>query len=171
MSTTRTARRGDLPRLGSIEVAAGEQFRSVGLGDVADHAPPSIAEYEEYLRAGRLWVAIDERDVPIGYVIVDIVDGNAHVEQVSVLPEHQRRGAGRALLDRVRDYAAANALPMITLATYDDVAWNRPLYEHLGFRVMREDEIGHELVAVVQAEAEYGLDPDRRVCMCMHVPA
>jgi ribosomal protein S18 acetylase RimI-like enzyme len=127
MSTTREARPDDLPRLPAIEVAAGEQFRTVGLGDVADHAPASSEEYEEYLRAGRLWVAVDECDAPIGYVLVDIVDGNAHVEQVSVLPEHQRRGAGRALLDRAGDYAAATALAMITLTTFDDVAWNRPL--------------------------------------------
>ncbi len=34
-------------------------------------------------------VAVDADDQSIGYIVADLVDGNAHVEQVSVLPHHQ----------------------------------------------------------------------------------
>jgi hypothetical protein len=54
---------------------------------------------------------------------------------------------------------------MVTLTTFSDVAWNRPLYEHLGFRAMREHEIGPELRALRDTEAAHGLDPTTRVCM------
>jgi hypothetical protein len=45
------------------------------------------------------------------------------------------------------------------------VAWNRPLYEHLGFRVLDEQELGPELRVVRDRETADGLDPDVRVCM------
>ena len=65
-----------------------------------DNAPPSVEELADYAAAGRSWVAVGTSDQPVGYVIVVVIDGNAHVEQVSVLPDHQGLGVGRALLDR-----------------------------------------------------------------------
>lgn len=52
-------------------------------------------------------------DFPIGYVLVDVVDGCAHVEQVSVLPNHQGAGVSRELLRRVRAWAADSGLSAI----------------------------------------------------------
>jgi predicted N-acetyltransferase YhbS len=46
----------------------------------------------------RCWVAVDDAAGPVGYVLVDPVDGNAHVEQMSVRPDHQDSGIGRALI-------------------------------------------------------------------------
>ena len=101
----------------------------------------------------------------MGYVVVDVVDGCAHVEQVSVRPDHQGTGVGRALLDRVAAWAQARSMPALTLTTFADVPWNRPLYEHLGFRVLAEGELSPGLRAVRDAEAAHGLDPTNRVCM------
>jgi GNAT superfamily N-acetyltransferase len=161
----RPARVDDGPALQEIERRAGEQFRGVGMDSIADATPEPIEDLAEYATAGRGWVAVDEADRPIGYVIVDIVDGNAHVEQISVVPDHQGSGVGRALTERVRTWAADNNLPAITLTTFSDVPWNRPLYERLGFVVMAENEIGPELRAVRDHEATLGLDPALRVCM------
>jgi hypothetical protein len=69
------------------------------------------------------------------------------------------------LLDRVRAWATSTNRPAITLTTFTDVPWNRPLYEHLGFQVIPDEEIGPGLRAVRAAEARAGLDPDLRVCM------
>jgi undecaprenyl pyrophosphate synthase len=69
------------------------------------------------------------------------------------------------LVDRVRTWAAENGRPAITLTTFSDVPWNRPLYEHLGFTVLAENEFGPELRAVRAHEATLGLDPALRVCM------
>ena len=38
--------------------------------------------------------------------------------------------------------------PAITLTTFTTVLWNAPLYTHLGFASIPEDEIGPELRAV-----------------------
>jgi len=47
----------------------------------------------------------------------------------------------------------------------NEVPWNRPLYEHLGFVVLTEEEIGPDLETVRRDEADSGLDPATRVCM------
>jgi GNAT superfamily N-acetyltransferase len=161
----RPGRAEDGPALRQVERLAGEAFREVGLGDVADDEPASLAELAAYADAERMWVAAEDPADPVGYVLVDVVDGCAHVEQVSVRPDHQGTGVGRALLDRVAAWARGRGMPAVTLTTFADVPWNRPLYEHLGFRVLGEDEIGPGLRALRSVEAAHGLDPATRVCM------
>ncbi|MGH9217465.1 MAG: GNAT family N-acetyltransferase, partial [Acidimicrobiales bacterium] len=72
----------ELPALRKIERLAGERFRDVGLPEVADDEPWSLDMLARYARDGRCWVAVDDAAGPIGYVLVDSIDGNAHVEQV-----------------------------------------------------------------------------------------
>ena len=163
--TIRAGRPEDGPRLQVIERMAGGRFREVGLGFVADHDPASLDELASYANAGRCWVAVGEEDRPIGYLLVDVVDGQAHVEQASVVPDQQGTGIGQALLDRVERWAVELGMTAITLTTFTDVAWNRPLYEHLGFRVLTEHEIGPELRVLMTEEAGHGLDPTTRVAM------
>ncbi len=155
----------DGPKLPAIEIRAGEQFRDTKYAAVADHAPTSVDELTAYARAGRSWVAVEGDDDPIGYVVVDVIDGLAHIEQVSVLPEHQGRGIGRGLIDAAEQWARGAGRPALTLTTFTDVAWNAPLYRRLGFTVLAEPDIGPELRAVRAVEAAHGLDPATRVCM------
>ena len=161
----RPSRADDGPALQEIERLAGVRFRDVGLADIADAEPESIETLTDYANAGRSWVAVDDDDRPVGYVIVDEVDGNAHIEQLSVRPERQGSGVGRALIERARAWAAEHGRTAVTLTTFSDVPWNRPLYEHLGFAVIGEHEIGPELHAVRDHEATHGLDSGLRVCM------
>lgn len=161
----RPARTDEGSALREIERLAGVRFREVGLPAVADDEPASIETLARYADHGRSWVAVDASDVPIGYALVDVVDGCAHIEQVSVRPDHQGSGVGRALLDHVRRWATDHALPAVTLTTFTDVPWNAPLYRHLGFRVLDDDEIGPELRRLRDQETAHGLDPATRVCM------
>lgn len=77
---------------------------------VADAEPASVDALARYAQDGQSWVAVDHMDMPIGYVLVDVVDGCAHIEQVSVRPDHQGCGVGRALVERVRTWAADRGL-------------------------------------------------------------
>jgi GNAT superfamily N-acetyltransferase len=162
--TIRPARASDGVELQAIEQLAGEQFRTVGMDEIADDSPPSLDVLAAYAAGGRSWVAVDGSGLA-GYVIVDVVDGCAHVEQVSVRPDHQGQGVGRALLDQVQSWAASSGLDGVTLTTFATVPWNGPLYQHLGFGVLADGEIGPELRALVAHEAAHGLDPQTRVCM------
>ena len=161
----RRGRPDEVEQLRAVERVAGRRFADVGLADVAAHEPMAAEELAEYAADGRCWVALDDDGAVTGYVIVEVVDGCAHVEQLSVLPEQQGRGHGRRLLNEVETWAGEQGLPALTLTTFADVPWNRPLYEHLGFRVLAEAELTPPLVAVRHAEAEMGLDPGTRVVM------
>jgi GNAT superfamily N-acetyltransferase len=165
MTRVRPALRTDSPALRNIETLAGEAFRSIGMEEIADAEPMSVDILDAYALSGRSWVATDEPDRPVGYVVVDVVDGNAHVEQISVLPDYQGRGLGKELLDTVRSWAIETRHPAVTLTTFVDVPWNCPLYEHLGFVVLSEQEVGPELRAIQEHETQMGLDPVTRVSM------
>jgi hypothetical protein len=93
----RLAHERDLTVLQDIERAAGGLFRDIGMPEIADDPPFTVAELNRYVRAGTAWVAVDNTDTPIAYLIAEVVDGNLHIEQVSVRPEHARRAHG---LDR-----------------------------------------------------------------------
>ncbi|HEV2370130.1 MAG TPA: GNAT family N-acetyltransferase [Acidimicrobiales bacterium] len=164
-ASVRAARDEDLAALREIERASGQRYRDHGLAPVADDEPAPIEVLSRYAADGRAWVAVDPDDHPVGYLLVDEVDGAAHIEQVSVLPDHQGRGVGRMLIDRADGWAGRRAMTALTLTTFGHIPWNRPLYEHLGFRVLGEDELGPGLRAVRDAEAAHGLDPDLRVVM------
>jgi GNAT superfamily N-acetyltransferase len=161
----RAATAADGPVLQEIEIAAGARFATVGLPEIAAHDPFSIEELDAYVAAGRSWVATRADGAVVGYAVADVLDGNAHLEQVSVRPDAQGAGTGRALVDAVADWARAEGHPAVTLTTFVDVAWNAPLYEHLGFRTLAASEIGPELARRRDEEAALGLDPERRVCM------
>jgi len=161
----RPARPADAETLRVIERAAGQRFGEVGLPDIAAAEPMATDTLVAYARGGRAWVAVDGGGRAIGYVVVDVIDGCAHVEQVSVDPRYQGRGVGRALLDEVAASAARQGMAALTLTTFSQVPWNQPLYEHLGFAVVAESDLSPGLRAVRESEAEHGLDPAARVCM------
>lgn len=169
MTRIRPVRPDDGAALQAIERLAGERFRDLGMDAVADDEPLTLEAFAAYAAAGRGWVAVDHRDNPIGYAIAEVVDDAAHVEQITVLPDRQGRGVGRSLLDEVRRWAHDRGLQAVTLTTFDAVPWNRPLYEHLGFRVLAEAEITPGLAAVRAREEGQGLDPRGRVCMRLDV--
>ena len=160
---------GDEARLQDIERLAGQRFRQIGMDQIADDDPPPLEQLAGCVRDGRCWVAEADEGELVGYLIVEEVDGNAHIEQVSVVPVRQGAGVGRRLIDAALDWARIGGRPALTITTFTDVPWNRPLYEHLGFRVLDEQEIGPGLRELREVEARHGLDPDIRVCMRLDV--
>ncbi|EPH40805.1 GNAT family N-acetyltransferase [Streptomyces aurantiacus] len=161
----RAVRSGELTRLQDIERAAGRPFRDIGMAEIADDEPPALDELARYQRAGHAWAAVDPTGLPVAYVLAEPIDGDLHVEQVSVHPDHARQGIGRALLEHLEDRAAADGLPALTLTTFRDVPWNAPYYARCGFVLLDETELGPGLRAVREKEAAHGLDRWPRVCM------
>jgi GNAT superfamily N-acetyltransferase len=165
----RPARASDAVALQDIESSTDDQFREIGLHEVADDPPDSVEELVACADAGRAWVAIDEDKQPIGYLLVDSVDGAAHIDQVTVRPNWQGRGVGRALIDHSINWARQRGLTSVTLTTFSEVPWNQPLYEHLGFGVLEDDEIGPGLRQIQRDEADKGFSAAGRVAMRLSV--
>jgi GNAT superfamily N-acetyltransferase len=159
------ARPDDLEDLREIERLAGEAFREVGMVAIADDALPTVEELAGYQRAGRAWVAIDAADKPIAYVLVELLDGAAHVEQISVDPRHARKRVGKKLLDTVARWAYESGLDVLTLTTFTDVPWNAPYYERLGWSVIESSDLTAGLAKRREEEAARGLDRWPRAAM------
>lgn len=160
--SVRQARPEDVGRLQAIQLAAGNVFRDIGMPAVADSPPLPTESLSGYRRAGRAWVAADEYDEPVGFVVADVVDGRVHIEQVSVHPAHARQRIGAMLLDHVAEWAAEQDIAGMTLITFRGVPWNAPYYERLGFRELPETEVSPGLAARKAAE---GGNLSARVCM------
>jgi GNAT superfamily N-acetyltransferase len=161
----RPARMDDLVTLIAIEAAAGAAFRDLGMDAVADDDPGSLEELEPYAETGRAFVAVDTADRPVGYLLVDAVDGAAHIEQVSVHPDHARRRIGHALIERAVSWADSRGLCALTLTTYVEVPWNGPYYERLGFSYLAAENETPGLRAIRRREQTRGLDAWPRACM------
>lgn len=138
----------------AIERDAGALFTTVGMPEIAYDDPGSVPELEPFRADAHAWVAVDADDRPVAYLISAVVDGCAHVEQVSVSPAHAHRGLGAALIDRAAAVASAEGRLALTLTTFRDVPWNAPYYERLGFTVVAPADQGPELAALVAEEAK-----------------
>lgn len=153
MSAIRPARREELELLRSLEREAGRVFATVGMPEIAADEPRSVAALETFRGEGRAWVSVDRRDRPVAYLLSAIVDGCAHLEQVSVAPARARQGLGAALIEHLAATVRAEGRPALTLCTFRDVPWNAPYYRRLGFTVLEPRALGPELAALVEHEA------------------
>lgn len=168
----RLARASDLGHMQEIERAAGAAFRGIGMHAVADDPPLPLQALADYQVDRRAWVATDDLDAvgrPVAYMLVDVVDGAAHVEQISVHPDHAGRRLGCALLDIASSWAVAQKLSAVTLTTFTQVPWNGPYYARLGFRYLADDELGPGLRRLRALEAAHGLDRWSRSAMLRDV--
>ena len=161
----RLARTGDLEDLREVERAAGVAFRELGMAWVADDDPPTVAELAAFASDGRAWVYEDAAGRPAGYLLLDVVDGEAHIEQVSVHPEYAHRRIGQALIEVAADWARQRGMSAMTLTTFADVPWNGPYYRRLGFHDVPHHQQGAGLLDVRRREVANGLDQWPRIAM------
>jgi ribosomal protein S18 acetylase RimI-like enzyme len=119
----------DFAALQDIERSAGQAFHAIGMPEIADDDPPTLADLTRYQQAARAWVTAGPDDHPVAYLLADPVDGNLHVGQVSVHAGYARQGLGRAMLDHAASVAVAAGQPALTLTTFTNVPLNAPYYE------------------------------------------
>jgi ribosomal protein S18 acetylase RimI-like enzyme len=157
----------DVDAVREVERSAGERFRLLDdprLSRCADDEPVTEAELVPYIRDGRAWIALEGTAVA-GFVVADVLDGCAHVEEVAVATEFGRRGHGTALLRAVDLWASSAGLAALTLTTFRDVPWNGPWYRALGFRVLGEEEWTAGLRQRREDEDARGLPAGLRIVM------
>ena len=154
----RAARPDDLALMVEIERAAGEMFRSLGSWTSWPTTTPARSRRTgaPMPRSGRAFVSVGADDRPVAYLLVDLLDGTAHIEQVSVHPDHARRGLGRELIETRSSWARACGLPALTLTTYVDVPLERPLLRAAGVPLPRRGRGGPRPARRPRARARGG---------------
>jgi GNAT superfamily N-acetyltransferase len=163
----RAATAADVEAMRAVGIAAGERFRVIDdprISARADDPPYTTDELTELVDSGAALVAELGGDV-VGFMLMEELDGAAHVEELSVHPDAQGRGLGTALLDAADGWAAERGFHAVTLTTFRDVPWNRPFYERRGYRVVGGTDLTGGMRRKVAHEAEWGLDPELRVVM------
>lgn len=153
MTAIRPARSDELHALRTIESTAGRMFATVAMPEIAAAELPTIEELDSYRSRGCIWVAVDAEDHPVAYLTSGVVDGCAHIHQVSVTTSHAHRRLGAALIEHLATIATEGGRPALTLTTFRDVPWNAPYYARLGFVVMQAGEYGPQLRSLVAREA------------------
>ncbi|MGV9324073.1 GNAT family N-acetyltransferase [Streptosporangium sandarakinum] len=153
----RWAEAEELAGLAAVETAADGVFAAVGIT-----FPPGTTMIEEIDDPSRVLVA---GTPPVGFAMIGQVDGDVHLDQLAVHPDHGRRGIGGRLLEAVCDHAASTGAAAVTLTTFRDVPWNAPWYARRGFAVLDPAEWGPEMVALVARERELGIELAPRVVM------
>ncbi|WP_285725073.1 GNAT family N-acetyltransferase [Psychromicrobium xiongbiense] len=137
----------DYALLPEIETAADAVLNMPGL--------PTASSVQDYREAIMVLVA-EESGKICGFARLDEVDDQSHLEQLSVPPEHGRRGIGRSLVSAAQHWAQQQGYRTMTLCTFSEVPFNAPFYARCGFVAEIPQSPG--LIALRAREAALGLD-------------
>lgn len=155
----------DADAMPDVERAAGQLFADDP--DLAQFDLQMVREAAELrkLIAQRHCLVAEADGEMVGFLVNQPFRRELHVWEMSVHPRYQRNGIGAGLMRACMIDARNAGFFAITLTTFNDVAWNGPFYERLGFEIV-EDFFAHpRLARQLAAEARDGLPPDRRVAM------
>jgi GNAT superfamily N-acetyltransferase len=162
--TIRAGREDDLAALPEIERQAGTLFAQAGW-DTSIFSVIPVERHRAYCLAGRLWIAADAGDQPVGFAVASVIDGHVHLDELDVHPDHGRRGLGRRLIEQVCDWAQASGFEAVTLLTERDLPWNAPFYARVGFVILPDDALTPGLRDLRAEEVRIGLNTATRVAM------
>ena len=161
----RLARLEDAEAMPAIEARAGRMFESIeGLAAIASGETVSPERLRRYIRKGHCLVAHEEGRI-IAFIVTEPFGRELHVWEMSVDPDHQRRGIGAGLLRAAMIDARNSGFKALTLTTFRDVPWNAPFYERLGFEEVTALDAHPRLAGELAVEADHGLPAERRCAM------
>lgn len=165
--TIRTARFDELPGIQEIERRAATRLGPVGLPAAMDLPIHPIEAWRTHCEQGRLFVAADEHDRPVAFVVFETAGDDVHLEEIDVEPEHAGQGLGRRLIQAVIEWAKSREFRQVTLTTFRDIPFNAPFYARLGFRIVDEGTEFARLSHLRQAERQNGFEIAPRVAMAL----
>ena len=161
----RQAHPREIELLPQIENKAERRYVRVGLRQIIDMPPASIASLERGRRKGLLWVAVSPVGRVVGFALMKRPGGLAWLDQLSVLDAWQGRGYGSALIDRTAAATRRLGLDALWLSTYRDVPWNAPFYARRGFIEVPRAGCPRALRFTFMKEGSHGHPPWRRTIM------
>ena len=115
---------------------------------------PMDADYAEVVAGTEAWVVESDGDV-IGFLVLIGQSDGMLLDNLAVLPSHQGRGAGRALLTLAEEQTRAAGYERISLYTNQAMLENQELYERIGYvETHRADADGFARVYYEKALAD-----------------
>jgi GNAT superfamily N-acetyltransferase len=117
------------------------------------------------LRERRALVAADSRDQPVGVALTEQIGRVEWLCELSVHPDHGRRGIGGAPVEAVAEAARERGCARIGLSTFRALPFNAPFYGRHGFTEVALGRFDPPLIDRLHAEVPAGVDPAERVLM------
>lgn len=162
--TFEQGRKTDFTTLQNIQLAAGHLFYNIGMSHIAENPSTDIEGFLATIKNSSVLVARFDVNI-VGFALIYRVGNDCHLEQMSVAPEHARRGFGSEILQYLIDKCRRQQLSRLTLSTFRNVPWNEPFYSKAGFRSISQNNLTGYLKAVWQTEDANGLDMTQRTIM------
>ncbi|WP_372425619.1 GNAT family N-acetyltransferase [Salinarimonas chemoclinalis] len=144
---------GDVARLVALEHASRRRYAVHGGALAWVAGMPAMAP--ERFDRGETVVADAVDGTPLGYVLLEPLDGLLYIVGIAVAPEAGGRGVGRALMAQAEARASAQRLGGTSLATFREPPWNGPWFRRLGYVPLPEHRIGPGLAAVLARHAGF----------------
>ena len=135
MIRVRLATPADIPQLPGIEESAGQAFLATPQAWCAEGDVMPAEDYPPLVEDDDVWVAEDD-GVLCGFAVTEMEEDFLHIWELAVHLDHQRKGAGRALIDACARAAREAGCAAVTLSTFTNVEFNAPYYRALGFEVI-----------------------------------
>jgi hypothetical protein len=86
-------------------------FGDHGMSEIAEHHWWPLPVLADRQGAGWLWVAADETDAPVAFLMADLVDGCLHVEQSQSTPAALAAGWGAGCWTTPRAWRQLTVFP------------------------------------------------------------
>ena len=167
--TLDSAKHQDIDAIIAVDLAAGQLFAPTGLLDpdaLQDHVPADVLSTA--IENDNLIVARAADASIAGFALVSNRSNALYLDQISVHPDHGRKGLGAVLVRCVLDLAKTRKAKRVALSTFRDLPWNGPFYRRLGFREIPKSKLTDWMkeIEAVQAEA---MDVSKRCFMQVRV--
>ncbi|MEX4006029.1 GNAT family N-acetyltransferase [Neoaquamicrobium sediminum] len=161
----RAHRPADDAALLRIENRAAQLFRAHGYPEIADNPFASVDDFRAMATGHEVLVAVAGEGRPVGYAVSGARSDFLHLRELSVDPDHGRRGLGSALVRAVIARCLERALRGVTLTTFRTVPFNAPFYAALGFVELPLEQASAPLRDVFHQELPEGIAATSRVLM------
>jgi GNAT superfamily N-acetyltransferase len=161
----RAAAEADIDAMRTVEHRAGQLFRTIGYDFCADGPNRELEEHRRVIKAGVTYVVTTPTAAIAGFAMFEPMDGDVHLVEIDVDPDHQKRGLARRMIAQGEVWSTAKGFDGLTLTTYRDVPWNAPFYRRLGFVDLEPDASRPGLLDVVRKEAAWGFALRPRITM------
>lgn len=163
------AREEHLADIPGIELAGATLFAEADLPQEIRHRVTAATDLRDALNASRIWVAVHQSRQTVGFAMAEVVDRQAYLTELDVLPEFGRQGIGSRLVGAVAEWAKTCDFDSLSLITFRHLPWNAPFYEKLGFFIIDSAEHGPELVGLMEEERQVGINMNNRVAMKLKI--
>jgi GNAT superfamily N-acetyltransferase len=159
------AARRHLAAVPKLEQAAATMFPEEDLPATLRYLVTDRDTLRDAQQDGRLWMAVDEAQHPVGFAMALVLDDEAFLDEVDVHPRHTRRGIGTRLVNTVIGWAESREFSSLSLITFRHLPWNARFYEKFGFLPLARHELGPGMSQILAEEAEAGINVSNRIGM------